>query len=100
MLSRMGTLHEFPELSTGRGDAGDSDLGFAVIPFLLWVLAVARVAAAVSAREVFGAEASLAFVCMVGLPYWALRSWLRKRAKQLPLQKRQPGAVVALRRRA
>jgi len=94
----MGTLHEFPGLT--QPETGGSDVPFVVILFVLWIFSVARVSAAVSAHEVFGAEASLAFICMLALPWWAFRSWFKNRARRLELQNRQPAAVVAFRRRA
>ncbi len=93
----MGTLHELPELS--QRETGGSDVAFAFILFLLWAFSVVRVSAAISAREVFGAEASLAFVCMLGLPWWAVRTVLRRRARRAPSRQRRPGEVVAFRRR-
>jgi hypothetical protein len=95
----MGTLHELPDFA--RPDEADpSDWAFGAVLFVVWVCSVARVSAAVATREVFGVEASLAFVCTLALPWCALRAWLRHRARRQALQNRQRAALVAFRRRA
>lgn len=90
----MGTLHELLELSPPQRDTGGADAGFGVISWVLWLFAVARVSAAIAAHEIFGAEASLAVACMLALPWWALRSWLRRRAGRGRVQRRRAGEVV------
>jgi hypothetical protein len=55
--------------------AGDSDLLFALV--LPWLASLARAGYAVATHETFGAEASLALVAVVVLPFLAVRSRLR-----------------------
>jgi hypothetical protein len=52
--------------------AGDSDLR--PIAVVLWVGSVIRVALAVFHNEAFGAESTLALLCMLVLPLLVLRS--------------------------
>lgn len=58
-----------------------SDWDLWVVGLLLWGASLARVAQASVEREVFGAEASLAFLCTFLLPALALRRWLGRRSK-------------------
>jgi hypothetical protein len=97
MLGVMGTLHEFPE--PPEPETSGADVSFLAILCVLWIFSVARVSAAVLAHEVFGAEASLAFVCMLALPFGAARSWFRRRVERAAPPGRQTGAVIAFRRR-
>jgi hypothetical protein len=91
----MGTLHEFPHLGADpKLDDGGSDVAFRFVLLVLWVCSAVRVGAAASGHEVFGAEASLAFVCMTAIPWLAVRSWLRRR--RLPEGPHRP----AVRRRS
>ena len=97
----MGTLHEFPEAGhDGDADERGATFAFGFILFVLWVFSVARVVIAAEMREVFGVEASLAFICMVALPFGAVRAWLqRPRRRARASQQPQSGIVVALRPR-
>jgi hypothetical protein len=67
-----------PQLSASS-ELSDWDLW--AVGLLLWAASLARVGQAVAEREVFGAEASLAFLCTFALPALALRRWLYRRAK-------------------
>jgi hypothetical protein len=97
----MGTLHELPDPGDPSLDDGGSDVAFGFMLFVLWGFSIARVVAAAEAREVFGAEASLAFICMIALPVWALQSLVnRPRRRPRPYPERQSAVVVAFRRRA
>ena len=51
---------------------GDSDLR--PIAVLLWAVSVIRVALSLIHQEAFGTEASLAFLCVIGLPLLIRRS--------------------------
>ena len=51
---------------------GDSDLR--PIAVLLWIVSVIRVALSLVHQQAFGIEATLAFVCVLGLPLLILRS--------------------------
>jgi hypothetical protein len=68
--------------------------------FVLWGFSVARVIAAAEMREVFGAEASLAFICMLGLPLAAVGAWLGRRRTTLHSTNRTSAVVLVFRRRA
>jgi hypothetical protein len=81
----MGTLHRLDVSHPARGGREldrELEVGVAVLLGLLWIASVARVVAASSQREVFGVEASLAFVCMLALPWFAFRRFLRRRARR------------------
>ena len=106
----MGTLHEFPRLGASpKADDRGSDIAFGLVLVVLWVCSVARVYAAASTHEVFGAEASLAFACLLAIPLVALRSWRRSRApravaggspdQERSLRNRHLTVVAASRRR-
>jgi len=81
----MGTLHRL-DISHpawgGRELDRELEVGRAMLLGLLWIASVARVVAASFHHEVFGIEASLAFVCMLALPWFAFRSYLRRRARR------------------
>jgi hypothetical protein len=64
-----------------EGEQGDRDL--LVVGLLLWVASVVRVVAALLEHEVFGAEASLALVCVVLIP-WKF-PWGRKTVEDVAL---------------
>jgi hypothetical protein len=101
MLRRMGTLHELRETNASHdADERGAAVAFGFILFVLWVFSVARVVVAAEAREVFGAEASLAFLCMLALPIAAVRAWV-KRSRPAPrtLSPRPSASVVVFRRR-
>lgn len=70
----MGCAREPAELDDPLALAG-SELEAATdaMVVVLWLASVARVWAALAAREVFGAEASVALGCAVALPWRALR---------------------------
>ena len=55
---------------------GDRDLLPAWI--ILWAASVARVVAGLAEREQFGAEASLALLSVVAVPWVVLGPWLRR----------------------
>ena len=98
----MGTLHELHGAndSDAAEDRG-ATLAFGVILGVLWGFSVARVVAATETHEVFGIEASLAFLCMLGLPIGALRAWLKRpRPAARSASKRESAIVVPFRRRA
>jgi hypothetical protein len=77
-----------PRLETSS-ELSDWDLW--VVGLLLWGASLARVAQASAEHEVFGAEASLAFLCAFLLPALALRRWLYRRSKvKQPRQRRRP----------
>jgi hypothetical protein len=82
----MGTLHRL-ETRRPRPSSVEPDhelaMGLGVLLGLFWGASLARVAAAVSAHEVFGVEASLAFCCLLGIPWLALRALLRQRASRV-----------------
>ena len=98
----MGTLHELPDgdqSSMLESDGADGAFGFML--FVLWAFSVARVVVAAEAHEVFGAEASLAFVCMLALPFAAARAWFRRTRRRRPrARSRESAVVLAFRRRA
>jgi hypothetical protein len=80
----MGTLHRLPIARRDperESDARGLDLALAGLLGLLWFASVVRVSAAASAREVFGTEATLAFVSMLAIPWLAVRAWLRGRRR-------------------
>ncbi|MEO7037197.1 MAG: hypothetical protein ABI548_24805 [Polyangiaceae bacterium] len=64
--------------SVARGDlpldipAGDSDLR--PIAIVLWLASLIRVSLAFAHREAFGMEATLALMCVVLLPMFAIRA--------------------------
>lgn len=97
----MGTLHELPEGDpSSTFDSPGSDVAFGCMLFVLWAFSVARVVVAAEAREVFGVEASLAFVCMVALPVGAVRAWLRRpRRRRHPARARESAVVFSFRQR-
>jgi len=97
----MGTLHELPQASeSDDADERGATIAFGCILSLLWGFSVARVIAAAEAREVFGAEASLAFICMLALPFGAVRAWLKRPRPAPPASSRRHSAsVVSFRRR-
>jgi len=81
----MGTLHRLPIARRAPDDESDArglDLGLTGLLGLLWCASVARVSAAASAKEVFGTEATLAFVSMLAIPWLGARAWLRRRRRQ------------------
>lgn len=98
----MGTLHDLPDVAqSSRLDSEGSEIAFGFMLFVLWAFSVARVVVAAETREVFGAEASLAFVCMLALPLAAARAWFRRTRRQRPRARNRESAVVlAFRRRA
>ena len=97
----MGTLHPLipPERKgNAPGAPLEVEVALGVLLGLLWVASVARVAAAASHHEVFGAEASLAFVCLIAIPCAALRAWWQRR---VPRRKHHEVAPISsLSRRA
>lgn len=73
----MGRLHRFkipPRFGPPVGER-EVDSALAALLALLWVASVYRVAVAAAEREVFGVEASLAFVCVFVIPSLGLRAW-------------------------
>jgi hypothetical protein len=98
----MGTLHELPEASdSDAAEERGASLAFGFVLFVLWAFSVARVVAAAETHEVFGAEASLAFLCMLALPLGAFRTWItRPRRIERPSTNRRSASVVSFRRRA
>ncbi|HEY4012935.1 MAG TPA: hypothetical protein VGM06_06340 [Polyangiaceae bacterium] len=54
-----------------RGSWHDGDAVIALA--VLWVASAVRVAGAFERREVFGAEATLAFICLVLAPFLVFR---------------------------
>src|SRR4051794_20399838 len=80
----MGTLHRLPRRAPDRRSelgADELEVAFVTLGALFWIASVTRVLAAVARREVFGAEASLAFMCMFAVPWFSVRSWLGRRAR-------------------
>jgi hypothetical protein len=57
-----------------RIERGDSDL--VPIAIILWFSSLVRIAA--EAGETFGAEATLALVCSLGIPCWFAWEWVRR----------------------
>jgi hypothetical protein len=71
----MGTLHEFPNLGAdSQGDDRAAEIAFGFMMLLLWACSAVRVVLAAEGNEVFGAEASLALVCTLAIPWVALRT--------------------------
>jgi hypothetical protein len=73
-----------PELSS---ELSDWDLW--LVGLLLWGASLARVAQASAEHEVFGAEATLAFLCTFLLPALTARRWLYRRSKAKQTRQRR-----------
>ena len=78
----MGSLIQFPA-QPRRSESGSRDSSLETVVFwpplgAVWLAGLARVALAVAHREVFGAEATLAFVYLVALPLSAAWHWVGK----------------------
>jgi hypothetical protein len=90
----MGTLVQLDDHRPGLApapepeDLGDWDL--LAIAALLWVTSVARVVLAFLHREVSETEATLAFLCVILIPWW----WF---AEQRRRQRGRRGCSTALR---
>jgi hypothetical protein len=99
--SQAGPWHPGATASFKDTDDRGADVAFGFVLFVLWAFSFARVIVALSDREVFGAEASLAFVCSVALPACVFGGWARGRARRRPssLPDRQAAVVVAFRTR-
>jgi hypothetical protein len=70
--------------STGTDRTDDTrkrEGGLVVVLSIFWVVGLIRVVGALLRREVFGVEATLAFVALVGVPWlvWGSRGSERKR---------------------
>jgi hypothetical protein len=57
-----------------------SDLDLLLVALVLWMGSVARLVAGAGAGEAFHGEATLALLCVVLIPCWAIWSWLGFRA--------------------
>jgi hypothetical protein len=69
----------------------DGDLVLIAIP--LWLVSIARAAVSVARAEVFGAEASLALLFVLGFPWLLLRALFPRKPLE-PSFKRPSGASV------
>jgi len=81
----MGTIHRFPRrahAATDHDHPREPDLtnhrDLWVVGGLVWVASLVRVGVALVQHEVFGAEATLAAISVVALP-WLMRGWQRGR---------------------
>jgi hypothetical protein len=74
--------------ATRRGSRWrDADVLLAMC--VIWIVSVVRVAGAATHREVFGAEATLAFLSMFAIPWLVVRS-------RLPAEPRNPRSHLRL----
>jgi hypothetical protein len=98
----MGTLHELPDADQSLTlDSEGPDVAFGFMLFVFWAFSVARVVVAAEAHEVFGAEASIAFIFMLALPIWGVHTWLRRpRRRKHPARRQESAVVLAFRRPA
>lgn len=72
LLSRQSATVEHSS-SNERG--GDSDL--VPVAIILWVGSLLRVVAGAVGGEVIRTEATLALLCVIGIPCWLLWSWVQ-----------------------
>jgi hypothetical protein len=69
-----------------------SDGDVAAMMLVFWIASVARVAGAFARHEVFGAEASLAFMSVLVVPWVFGRALLRSRRRRASVAPPQAGA--------
>ncbi len=93
-LTDPGDPHSSPRPRPGRRWS-DADLLIAL--FVLWIASAVRVGGAFARHEVFGAEATLAFMSLVLVPWLFVRARLRSPAPSRGAPPEVPGVRPPLR---
>ena len=80
----MGSLHrlKLPRRFGPPVSEREVDLGLGALLALLWLASAYRVVMAAAGHEVFGVEASLAFVCLLAIPWFAFRACCARKTRR------------------